>query len=498
MEDTCEIPETLQQRINPPARSVIDIPFSHGIFTINSLEANAFSQGDIEFFRELAEVLSEGFQRLEELRDLKQVAEELEYSLRGARCIIWHSQVDEVPGDYIWRLVRTTAELFYSIVKLSPRTGESMVDCWYRHIPPEDRQRMDQDYIDALQKGLAHYNHEFRFIEENGDVHWLYEEVHIEKRSAGSWNFVGVITDITERKQIEKGLRESEERFRSLSESAPVGIFHTDAMGQVLYTNGRWQRITDMSLEDSLGFGWASALHPDDRPRVGPEWEECLREGKGFAGEFRFVTPAGEVRWVYTRTSPIRSGTGEIIGHVGANEDITERKRVEEELKEEKEFSDNLLNAMVDTVFVFEPESGKALRWNPAFNEISGYTDEEIAVMKVPDGWYSKEDVRGAQAAIERIFEEGRGIVELSLISKEGRSIPTEYIASIIQDAEGKPQYLVAVGRDITERKRMEEEIRRGHNLESLGILAGGIAHDFNNVLTGVLGNLALLGVVNI
>ena len=114
MEDTCEIPETLQKRTGPPARSVVDIPFSHGIFAINSLEANAFSQGDIEFFRELAEVLSEGFQRLEELRDLKQVAEELEYSLRGARCIIWHSQVDEVPGDYIWRLVRTTAELFYS------------------------------------------------------------------------------------------------------------------------------------------------------------------------------------------------------------------------------------------------------------------------------------------------------------------------------------------------------------------------------------------------
>ncbi|MFC1509895.1 PAS domain S-box protein, partial [Candidatus Omnitrophota bacterium] len=138
--------------------------------------------------------------------------------------------------------------------------------------------------------------------------------------------------DITERKQTDEALLEREKLFRRLSESLPMGIFQTDMDGRVLYLNDRLCSITGLDRQDALGYGWSSALHPEDKPHIIEEWEECLKEKKGYSGEFRFVRPTGDVQWVYARTSPIKSAEGDIIGHVGAIGDITERKKAEEEI----------------------------------------------------------------------------------------------------------------------------------------------------------------------
>ena len=133
-----------------------------------------------------------------------------------------------------------------------------------------------------------------------------------------------------ERKHTEEALRESEERFRYLSESSPIGVFETDKNGSVQYLNNKWLTITGMSRQNALGFGWAEALHSEDRPRILAEWEKCLEENRGYDGEFRFVRPSGEVRWVRTRTSPVISPAGDVISYVGVNEDITESKLAEQ------------------------------------------------------------------------------------------------------------------------------------------------------------------------
>jgi len=137
-----------------------------------------------------------------------------------------------------------------------------------------------------------------------------------------------------------------------------------------------------------------------------------------------------------------------------------QRKRTEESLKAEKEFTETALNAQTDTFFVFEPSTGRAVRWNKAFSEISGYSDEEIRSMKAPDSYYNEEDLKKAAAAAEKVLNEGIATVELSLITKDGRSIPTEYTGSAIRDDEGNPKYIIAVGRDVTERRQAEKALR--------------------------------------
>jgi PAS domain S-box-containing protein len=129
-------------------------------------------------------------------------------------------------------------------------------------------------------------------------------------------------------------LRESEKRFRSLSDSFPVGVFQADVHGHCLYSNLRLQQISGLTLKDSLGDGWTGAVHPEDRGAVMDAWKKCVREGIEFSGEFRFLTPQGEVRWVQSHASPMRSQTGQITGYVSITEDTTGRKLAEQALQE--------------------------------------------------------------------------------------------------------------------------------------------------------------------
>ncbi|MHC4293459.1 MAG: MASE3 domain-containing protein, partial [Planctomycetota bacterium] len=136
--------------------------------------------------------------------------------------------------------------------------------------------------------------------------------------------------------------------------------------------------------------------------------------------------------------------------------DITEREHIEKELKEQKDFTETALDAQIDTFFVFEPQTGKAVSWNKAFNKASGYSDEEIRSMKAPDCYYKEDDLKKARAVTQTILKQGTATVELSLITKNGTSIPTEYTGSVIKDDKGEPLYIIAMGRDITDRKTME------------------------------------------
>ena len=137
-----------------------------------------------------------------------------------------------------------------------------------------------------------------------------------------------------------------------------------------------------------------------------------------------------------------------------------ERKRMEDMWRSEYEFSENMINAATDTIFVFDLSTGQPIRWNKAFTEISGFSNEEIASKKAPDEWYSEEDLEKTKTENGKLLRGEKSIIEMSLITKCGQRIPTEYTASMIKDAEGNPRYIIAVGRDISERKQVEKALQ--------------------------------------
>ncbi len=140
-------------------------------------------------------------------------------------------------------------------------------------------------------------------------------------------------------RQIQASLQKSEAKFRSLGESSPDGIFIADAVGQWIYCNSRWSKLTGLHSDQSLGNGWAAAIHPDDKTRILENWGQSLRDDANFSAEFRLMTPDGEVRWVSCSTAPVEydaAGGGHSAGCVGTFRDITRYKDVEEELRRAK------------------------------------------------------------------------------------------------------------------------------------------------------------------
>ncbi|MHC4557122.1 MAG: PAS domain S-box protein [Planctomycetota bacterium] len=272
----------------------------------------------------------------------------------------------------------------------------------------------------------------------------------------GYLNAYGV--DITELKQAEEEFRNARDEWERTFESVPDLIFILDMNHRIVRINKTVTEKLGCTNEDLVGKFCYEAIHGEEEP---PEFcihAQLLADGQEHWAEIHVEQLNGDFSISVT---PLRDAEGKLVGAVHVAHDITERKRAEEALKAEKEFTETALNAQTDTFFVLEPSTGRAIRWNEAFRTQSGYGDEEIRSMKAPNSYYSKEDLDKARAAIAKILDGETTTVELNLITKDGRTIPTEYTGSVITDREGAPRYIIAVGRDITERRRTEHSLKQ-------------------------------------
>ncbi|CAD5973680.1 Hybrid signal transduction histidine kinase D [Planktothrix tepida] len=138
------------------------------------------------------------------------------------------------------------------------------------------------------------------------------------------------VTVFVELFQATIALKKSEEQFRSLSACSPVGIFVIDIEARCTYTNPRFQSIFDQVNEASFPEGWLEFVHPQDRDQTGEQWLTWIQKKQEYSQEFRLNTPSNLVRWVKMKAAPMISSDGDLLGHVGTIEDITDRKQAEE------------------------------------------------------------------------------------------------------------------------------------------------------------------------
>lgn len=335
-----------------------------------------------------------------------------------------------------------------------------------------------------------------------------------------------------ERKQAEKALIDSEEKFRTLADTAPAIIFVWSLTGDdtpMVYLNPAFQSITGFNVKETLNISCWDLVHPDDRAMV---------RARGLARiqgelvpdhyEVRFLKD-GDVGWGDLAVSRISwDGTPSVMGVIY---DISERKEMEEELRHaqnelemrvkertaelvilneklqqeicerkqaelELKHSENNFRTLAENlpalVYVFNKD--RFLYMNSTARSISGCFDEDIFSI---DPWqFVHPDFR--QQLRQAIFLRYQGETvlpyETKLISKNGLEI-RGYLSADLIEYEGHEAILGTIV-DITEQKKMEEELMQASKLESLGILAGGIAHDFNNILTIISGNISLANMI--
>lgn len=297
--------------------------------------------------------------------------------------------------------------------------------------------------------------------------------------------------------QVE-ALAQSEEKYRSVFEQAADSILLIEAESeQIVEFNSKAQTVLGFSKEEFHNLKISDLDFEHSQEQVKSHFQQIIRQGFD-TYERSIRTKTGEIRDFLINTKTIELQNKLYFSSILS--DITNQKKAENEIKEHKVFIQTAINAQRDTFFVFDHLTGKTLEWNLSFERISGYSHEEVASMKAPESYYSKEDIVKANNYIQSLFNGCVGTVELDLIHKDGHHIPTEYSASILKDAEGRPKGIISIGRDISDRKKaenekmeLEKELRQAHKMEAVGTLSGGIAHDFNNILAVILGYTDLL-----
>ncbi|MFC2128244.1 PAS domain S-box protein [Bacteroidota bacterium] len=263
-------------------------------------------------------------------------------------------------------------------------------------------------------------------------------------------------------KKAEEEIHKQTETINSIVNTSNDWIWTINLEGIHTYSNPAVENILGYSIGEIVGNPSFDLMHEDDRKIVEAKIPYWISEKSGWQNlVVRWRHKDGSWRYLEGSAVPIIDLKGEIKGFRGVDRDITERKQAEEELSQTKMFIDTALDTQLDTFFLFEPSSGKAIHWNRAFREVSGYTDEEIASMRAPDSYYSQEDLEREGPAIQKIIAGEEGVVEMDLICKDGSKVPMEYSASMIKDDKKESRFMVSIGRDITVQKKVLEEMKK-------------------------------------
>jgi len=301
----------------------------------------------------------------------------------------------------------------------------------------------------------------------------------------------GLCVDITKRIQSEKSLRDNEQLLSSIFRSAPIGIGLV--VNRVFYwTNERISEITGYSTAELKNRN-SRMLYPTDEEFewVGDKKYKLISEHGTGSVESRWQKKDGEIIDILLSSTPLDPDDLS-KGVTFTALDITLRKRFMRALEESEERYREIYNDTSDAIFIHDVETGEIIDVNQAVTEIYGYTIEEAKNLTVEDfsSGVPPHTLQEANRKIANLAKSGPQVFEWHARKKNGELFWVE-VALKFTKFSGK-QHVIAVVRDISDRKQIEEELIKIRKLESIGVLAGGIAHDFNNILASILGNISL------
>ncbi len=375
-------------------------------------------------------------------------------------------------------------------------------DGWVEGVHPDDRARCLETYANAfarreafsLVQRLRRHDGEFRWIQHNGSP-----------RHDSTGNFVGYIThglDITERKQAEEALRMEHLLFSSLLSTIPDNIYFKDRESRFVRINDRMAGFFGLrNAADAIGKTDADFFSEEHARPAYEDEQRIMGTGVPIIGlEEKETWPNGRITWASSTKVPLHDADGRISGLVGISRDITERKKVEEALRENEERFRVLADSAQDAIVMFD-DGDQILFWNGAAARLFGYTKAEAIGAKfhplvVPERFRDAFTKGFAQLQQTGTRAEIGEVAELAALRKSGAEFPVELSLSMVTLHER--QAAIGIFRDITERRRTQEAMRMAMEEAKASVrlksqFLANMSHEIRTPLNGIVGMTGLL-----
>jgi two-component system, cell cycle sensor histidine kinase and response regulator CckA len=296
------------------------------------------------------------------------------------------------------------------------------------------------------------------------------------------------IARVIEHKRSEEALRLSEERYRTLIETAPDVIYNISIEdGTIKSLNPAFEQATGWSREEWIGKSFIGLVHADDLSLAAQVIKQISRGVTPPPYEIRILSKSGEYRVGEFTSSPLIEN-GRVVGELGIVRDVTERKQAEQQLRLQASALESVANAIV-----IANRDGNIIWVNSAFTSLTGYTSDE-AISQNPRILKSgKHDASYYQSLWNSILAGNVWRGEIVNKRKDGSFYNEDMTITPVRGANDEITHFIAIKQDITEKKKFETQTLRNQRMESVGVLAGGIAHDLNNVLAPIMMGIELL-----
>ncbi len=369
-------------------------------------------------------------------QSLREGEERMSLAAEAANLAMW---VWDVVGDKIWMTDQGRA--LYSVGPDKTLDGTTLM----ARVHPEDRAARDTALRRALQT-RGPYAMEYRVLLPDGRQRWIGARGRcISSRDTKGIRLLGISMDVTAQKEAQDALRESESRFRTMADTAPVMIWMSDRNQLCTFFNKGWLNFTGRSLEQELGHGWAEGVHREDFDSCFEGYVNAFDARQTFTMEYRLRRCDGEYRWVLDVGAPRFASDGTFLGYIGSCIDITERKQAELQLQQQR----NELAHLSRVTTLGEMATTLAHELNQPLGAIYSNVDAaEIFIEKTPpdlrelrailrdireDGWRASEVIRRMRSMLKRqpfkmelidvksLLEGLSGLLQAVVISRRAR-----------------------------------------------------------------------------
>ncbi len=263
--------------------------------------------------------------------------------------------------------------------------------------------------------------------------------------------------------------RQAEIELRAVADFSPAGVYLQDAAGNCLYVNRRWEELTGLPFAEAKGQGWLRLIHPEDAAPTTAAWEAAARAGKPLHADLRMVRPEGQVIWVSMRAGRVALADGALTGYAGTLIDITDRKQAESALAD----SEQRLRACIEnTPYVavqWFDEQGRVTFWNPASEQIFGWSAAEALGKTLDQLIHTPEETRAFRALLQEVQASGtpHGPGEYEFHRKNGS--PGVCLSTLFPiPAEGGQPRFACMDVDISARRQADRLVVGQHSLLEL------------------------------